>query len=157
MPLIDASLFTMYVFLSMLGSLQCVFSRCCDPFLVDALRIMAISKQLNIMHTDSCRLSPILSGFDCSSENKLQKEHDIAVSKLNEWRRRMENQLQEALQKLKDFASKQSMSEADKYMADLSQLDDQIEFFKEEVRCERFFFNEEQRFDNFFLQIGSEI
>lgn len=67
-------------------------------------------------------------------ENKLQKEHEIAVNKLNEWRRRMDKQLKEAMQKLKDFASKQSMSEADKYMAELNALEEEIEWFKEEVR-----------------------
>lgn len=75
----------------------------------------------------------IAMGPGCSREHKLQKEHDIAVNKLNEWRRRMESQLQEALQKLKDFASKQSMSEADKYLAELGAIADKIEWFKEEV------------------------
>ena len=69
----------------------------------------------------------------CFREHKLQKEHDIAVNKLNEWRRRMESQLQEAMQKLKEFATKQSMSEADKYMAELNALGELIEWFKEEV------------------------
>ena len=45
----------------------------------------------------------------------------------------MENQLQEAMQKLKEFATKQSMSEADKYMAELNALGELIEWFKEEV------------------------
>ena len=37
------------------------------------------------------------------------------------------------MQKLKEFATKQSMSEADKYMAELNALGELIEWFKEEV------------------------
>ena len=45
----------------------------------------------------------------------------------------MDGQLREAMHKLKEFASKQSMSESDKYMAELTAMEEQIEWFKQEV------------------------
>jgi glycyl-tRNA synthetase beta subunit len=61
------------------------------------------------------------------------REHEIAVNKLNEWRKRMDEKLTAALQKIKDFAGKSSMSETEKYVAELMDLDKQIEEFREEV------------------------
>ncbi|XP_076448252.1 dynein axonemal heavy chain 3-like [Babylonia areolata] len=82
----------------------------------------------NSTFTWADRIIPIIT----NAENKLQKEHDIAVTKLNEWRRRLETQLQEAQQKVKEFGSKQSMSEAEKFVAEVEQLKQKIEYFKEE-------------------------
>ncbi|KAK7495478.1 hypothetical protein BaRGS_00013176, partial [Batillaria attramentaria] len=73
-----------------------------------------------------------IAGGNLNAENKLNKEHDIAVNRLNDWKKRFQAQLDDAIRKLKEFASKDRMSEADKYMADLTDLDNKIEFFKEE-------------------------
>ena len=66
-------------------------------------------------------------------ENKLQKEHDIACNRLKDWKKRFENTLNEYLKKIKDFNAKDRMSEADKYMAELKDIGQKIEEFKDEV------------------------
>ncbi|PVD24893.1 hypothetical protein C0Q70_15383 [Pomacea canaliculata] len=74
------------------------------------------------------RIIPIVR----NAENKLQREHDMAINRLSDWRKRFQAQLDEAVKKVKDFASKDRMSEADKYLADLVDLDSKLQVFKEE-------------------------
>lgn len=57
----------------------------------------------------------------------------MAINRLSDWRKRFQAQLDEAVKKVKDFASKDRMSEADKYLADLVDLDNKLQVFKEEV------------------------
>ena len=67
------------------------------------------------------------------SENKYQKEHDIACNKMRDWKRRFEKTLDENMKKIKEFGSKDRMSEADKHLADLEDMTIKIEEFREEV------------------------
>ena len=46
----------------------------------------------------------------------------------------MDEKLEAALQKLKDFSGKSSMSETERYVMELEEMAQQIEQFKEEVR-----------------------
>jgi len=66
-------------------------------------------------------------------EMKLQKEHDYYTNKLLEWQKKFDQQLDEVAKKLKDFSSKDRMAEAETYMAELSDIQDKINFFQEEV------------------------
>lgn len=67
------------------------------------------------------------------SEYKLQREHDQALHKLSDWKKRFQHQLDDAVRKVKEFASKDRPSEADKYMGELNDLSSKLEHFKEEV------------------------
>ncbi|XP_059151071.1 dynein axonemal heavy chain 3-like [Physella acuta] len=74
------------------------------------------------------RIGPIVR----NAENKLQREHDLACNKLKEKKKQFESLLEEYVKKVKDFGTKDRMSEADKYVAELEDISQKLELFKEE-------------------------
>ena len=67
------------------------------------------------------------------SENRITREHDTAMNKLFEWQARFEMQLNETLQSVKEFYTKDRMSEAKTYLAQLEELKERVQVFLEEV------------------------
>ena len=69
----------------------------------------------------------------CFSETKLQKQHDFAVQKLTEWRKKINQDIIDLQKKLKEFSSKERMSEAEQYKMELTEIGNTLEFLKDEV------------------------
>ena len=67
------------------------------------------------------------------SENRITREHDTAMNKLFDWQARFEMQLNETLQSVKEFHTKDRMSEAKTYLAQLEELKEKVQVFLEEV------------------------
>ena len=67
------------------------------------------------------------------SENRVTREHDAAMNKLFDWLARFEMQLNETLVSVKEFHTKDRMSEAKTYLAQLDELGDKVQGFLEEV------------------------
>ena len=67
------------------------------------------------------------------SENRVTKEHDTAMNKLFDWLARFELQLNETLQSVKEFHSKDRISEAKTYVVQLDELKDKVQEFLDEV------------------------
>ena len=67
------------------------------------------------------------------SETKLQKEHDIAVSKLSDRQRKFQLRLNEVLEMVKGFKTKDRMSEAQDYLLKLKDIQRVLEEFYKEV------------------------
>lgn len=67
------------------------------------------------------------------SETRITREHDSAMNKLFDWLARFELQLNETLQSVKEFYTKDRMSEAKTYLAQLDELRDKVLGFLEEV------------------------
>ncbi|CAG5118303.1 unnamed protein product, partial [Candidula unifasciata] len=65
-------------------------------------------------------------------ENKLQKEHDIAVYKLKEHKKLFECTLEEYQKKIKEFNTKDRISEADKYVSELEDISQKIDDFRKQ-------------------------
>ncbi|XP_033114673.1 dynein heavy chain 3, axonemal-like isoform X5 [Anneissia japonica] len=80
-----------------------------------------------------------------NSETKLQKEHDYAVSKLNDWKKRFTARIKkEVTDEVKAFKSKDRMSEAQSYQDTLIVIDQKLdEFYKEKLNINK----EEQMLD----------
>ncbi len=70
--------------------------------------------------------------FFCS-ETKLQKEHDIAVSKLSDRQRKFQIRLNDVLDIVKGFKTKDRMSEAQDYLLKLKEIQRVLEGFYKEV------------------------
>lgn len=68
------------------------------------------------------------------SENRVTKEHDTAMNKLFDWLARFELQLNETLQSVKEFHSKDRISEAKTYVVQLDELKDKVQEFLDEVQ-----------------------
>ena len=68
-----------------------------------------------------------------SSETRITREHDAAMNKLFDWLARFEMQLNEALANVKEFYTKDRMSEAKTFLAQLGELRDRVQGFLEEV------------------------
>lgn len=66
-------------------------------------------------------------------ENKLQKEHDVAVYRLKEQKKVFERTLEEYLKKVKEFSTKDRISEADKYVSELEDISQKIDEFRKQV------------------------
>ncbi|XP_022099330.1 dynein heavy chain 3, axonemal-like isoform X3 [Acanthaster planci] len=80
--------------------------------------------------TWSTRIVPIIK----NSETKLQKEHDIAVSKLLDKQRKFQAKLQDVLEIVKGFKTKDRMSEAQDYLLKLNEIQRILdEFYEEKV------------------------
>ena len=71
--------------------------------------------------------------FVSSSETRVTREHDTAMNKLFDWLARFEMQLNETLVSVKEFHTKDRMSEAKTYLAQLDDLKDKVQGFLEEV------------------------
>ena len=71
--------------------------------------------------------------FVSSSETRVTREHDTAMNKLFDWLARFEMQLNETLVSAKEFHTKDRMSEAKTYLAQLDDLKDKVQGFLEEV------------------------
>lgn len=71
--------------------------------------------------------------FVLRSETRITREHDTAMSKLFDWQARFEIQLNETLQSVKEFYTKDRMSEAKTYLAQLEELKEKVKVFLEEV------------------------
>ena len=84
-----------------------------------------------------CRTSAvcIISLFVCllPSETRITREHDAAMNKLFDWLARFEMQLNETLASVKEFYTKDRMSEAKTYLVQLDELRDRVQGFLEEV------------------------
>ena len=80
---------------------------------------------------------PVLSFNACVfvsfSETRVTREHDTAMNKLFDWLARFEMQLNETLVSVKEFHTKDRMSEAKTYLAQLDDLKDKVQGFLEEV------------------------
>ncbi|CAI9716307.1 dynein heavy chain 3, axonemal-like isoform X2 [Octopus vulgaris] len=76
----------------------------------------------------SNRITPIISNI----ENQLQKQHDLAVEKLNGWRKRILDSVSGLSKKLKEFATKDRMSEAQQILAEIRIIENQLEVLKKE-------------------------
>ncbi|CAH3114243.1 unnamed protein product [Pocillopora meandrina] len=74
------------------------------------------------------RIFPIIK----MSENRVTKEHDTAMNKLFDWLARFELQLNETLQSVKEFHSKDRISEAKTYVVQLDELKDKVQEFLDE-------------------------
>ena len=71
--------------------------------------------------------------FHPCSETRVTREHDTAMNKLFDWLARFEMQLNETLVSVKEFHTKDRMSEAKTYLAQLDDLKDKVQGFLEEV------------------------
>lgn len=71
--------------------------------------------------------------FSCPSEHRVTREHDTAMNKLFDWLARFELQLNETLQSVKEFYTKDRVSEAKTYLAQLDELKDKVQEFLDEV------------------------
>ena len=71
--------------------------------------------------------------FVSSSETRVTRERDTAMNKLFDWLARFEMQLNETLVSVKEFHTKDRMSEAKTYLAQLDDLKDKVQGFLEEV------------------------
>ena len=69
----------------------------------------------------------------CDREQKLSKEHDIAVNRLNDWKRRYLMTLTETQKVVNDFKTKDRMSEAESYVHLLDDTARRLEDFTLEV------------------------
>ena len=67
------------------------------------------------------------------SEQRLQKEHDYKVTRLRLWQKDLEARLTEVLNEVKEFQKKERMSEAQKYVDTLEEIQAKIHGFMEEV------------------------
>ena len=67
------------------------------------------------------------------SETRVTREHDTAMNQLFDWLASFESQLDETLASVKEFHSKDRMSEAKNYVAQLDELRQKVEGFLEEV------------------------
>ncbi|CAH3192981.1 unnamed protein product, partial [Porites evermanni] len=74
------------------------------------------------------RIMPIIK----MSETRVTREHDTAMNKLFDWLARFEMQLNETLVSVKEFHTKDRMSEAKTYLAQLDDLKDKVQGFLEE-------------------------
>ena len=61
------------------------------------------------------------------------REHDTAMNKLFDWLARFETQLNDTLVSVKEFYTKDRMSESKTYLAQLDVLRDKVQEFLEEV------------------------
>ncbi|XP_038073730.1 dynein heavy chain 3, axonemal-like isoform X4 [Patiria miniata] len=78
--------------------------------------------------TWSTRIVPIIK----NSETKLQREHDIAVSKLLDRQRKFQARLHDVLDVVKGFKTKDRMSEAQDYLLKLQDIQKVLEEFYQE-------------------------
>ncbi|XP_043569115.1 dynein axonemal heavy chain 3-like [Chiloscyllium plagiosum] len=74
------------------------------------------------------RISPLIR----NSEMRLQREHDMAVSKLVDWQNDFTKRIAETAAWVKTFQRKDHMSEAQHYVTDLEGINRQLEQFTEE-------------------------
>ena len=64
---------------------------------------------------------------------KLQKEHDYAVSKLNDWQKKFAARIKEVMDQVKAFRTKDRMSEAQDYLDRLVEIQLKLDEFYNEV------------------------
>ncbi|XP_030856161.1 dynein heavy chain 3, axonemal-like [Strongylocentrotus purpuratus] len=74
------------------------------------------------------RIMPIIR----NSEMKLQKEHDYAVSKLNDWQKKFAVRIKEVMDQVKAFRTKDRMSEAQDYLDKLIDIQLKLDDFYSE-------------------------
>ncbi|XP_076804480.1 dynein axonemal heavy chain 3-like isoform X3 [Clavelina lepadiformis] len=74
------------------------------------------------------RIIPIMR----NSEQRLQKEHDLKVSKLKTWQRGLEKRLADVAAEVKEFQKKERMGEAHRYLEILDEIQAKIHGFMEE-------------------------
>lgn len=67
------------------------------------------------------------------SENRIQREHDTAVQRLFDWLTKFEKQLNETLASIKDFHTKDRLSESKTYLNQLDDLQIKVLEFLDEV------------------------
>ncbi|XP_071486244.1 dynein axonemal heavy chain 3-like [Diadema antillarum] len=71
------------------------------------------------------RIMPIIR----NSEMKLQKEHDMAVSKLRDWQKKFAARIKEVMDQVKTFRTKDRMSEAQDYLNKLIDIQLKLDDF----------------------------
>ncbi len=72
---------------------------------------------------------PIVS----SSEQRLLKEHEAAVTHLEKWQADFANTLAALLKQVKDFSQKAQMSDAESYVQELADVQKKLDEFALEV------------------------
>ena len=75
------------------------------------------------------RIMPMIKNM----EQKLTKEHDIAVNRLNNWKKEFTTTLNNTLKEVQDFKTRDRMSEAENYLLTLQEIAKKIEGFQQEV------------------------
>ena len=75
----------------------------------------------------------VLPKFFSCSEQRLQKEHDFKVTKLKMWQKDLEARLAQVMEEVKEFQKKERMTEAQKYVDILDEIQSKIHGFMEEV------------------------
>ena len=78
------------------------------------------------MFKHRCRLN-------VSRENKLNKEHEFALGRLAECKRKILERIIEVQRQVLDFRLKDRMSEAEAYVEQLNEIGQKVEEFFEEV------------------------
>ncbi|XP_067685210.1 dynein axonemal heavy chain 3-like [Haliotis asinina] len=73
------------------------------------------------------RIMPIVR----NTENKLQREHDMAVSRLKDKKKKFAVELADAARKVAAFSTRDRMSEAKQYKAELDEIASRLETFKQ--------------------------
>ena len=73
------------------------------------------------------------------SEQRLQKEHEGKVTRLRVWQKKLEARLTDVLNEVKEFQKKERMSEAQKYVDALDEIQAKIHGFLEEVVARELF------------------
>ena len=71
--------------------------------------------------------------FFLCRELKLQREHDYYTNKLHDRQKKFQAELDIVAKQLRDFSSKDRMSEAETYMRELTEITEKLEQFQEEV------------------------
>lgn len=76
----------------------------------------------------------MLSKIQNFRETKLSKEHDIAVNRMADWKKKFQEKLTETQKQVTEFKTKDRMSEADAYVHLLEEITKRLEDFNMEVR-----------------------
>ena len=66
-------------------------------------------------------------------EDKLQKEHDIALTRLNDWKKRFLQRIVETQKQVSDMRHKDRMSEATNYVTLIEEISKRVDEFLDEV------------------------
>ncbi|XP_041348477.1 dynein heavy chain 3, axonemal-like isoform X2 [Gigantopelta aegis] len=74
------------------------------------------------------RIMPIIQ----NTEAKLQKEHDYAIMKLRDWKRKFQASLDDIEKKIRLFYSRDRMAEAEKYVTELDDMEKKLAELKTE-------------------------
>ena len=66
-------------------------------------------------------------------ESKLSKEHDIAMNRMNDWKKKFQARLDACQKTVTEFKQRDRMAEAEAYLFELQDISKQLEDFALEV------------------------